>query len=138
MGFSPESRNSRHRVHDGRLSAQLVEQRLRVLEIGGIELFGDPAPFHPPLETRLSSVNASPIAGVGSTMRSTSMNPARLVVARCATQFQALASSDQTAQKVSAIAAVFAASCSGLIPQLGGKISMELARCHSGSIRSRT
>ena len=51
---------------------------------------------------------------------------------------RALASSYQTPQKVSAIAAVFAGSCSGLSPQLGGKISMELARCHSGSTHSRT
>src|SRR5690349_17081295 len=28
VGFSPEFRNSRHRVYDGRLSVQLVEQRL--------------------------------------------------------------------------------------------------------------
>jgi hypothetical protein len=43
VGFSPESRNFRHRVHDGRLAAQLVEQRLGVLQVGSVEPFGEPA-----------------------------------------------------------------------------------------------
>jgi hypothetical protein len=37
VGFSPESRNFRHRVHDARLAAQLVEQRLRVLQVACVE-----------------------------------------------------------------------------------------------------
>jgi hypothetical protein len=38
-----EFRNFRRRVHDERLPAQLIEQRLGVLQIGGVEALGEPA-----------------------------------------------------------------------------------------------
>ena len=108
------------------LRAQLLEQRLGVLQIGGVEAFGEPAVDLGEHRARFVAEALSFRAIV------------RRRSSRRAMQLPALASSDQTAQKVSAIAAVLAASCSGLSPQLGGKISIELARCHSGSTHSRT
>ena len=43
VGFSPESRNSQDCVHNGRLAVQLIEQRLGVVEVGGVEAVGEPA-----------------------------------------------------------------------------------------------
>ena len=120
------STTARPLVH-AHLAILFIEQRPGVFQVGGVEALDEPA-------VDLGEHRARFMAEAPSF--EPSCEAGRLQ--RRVTQLQALTSSDQTAQKVSAIAAVFAVSCSGLSPQLGGKISMELARCHSGSTHSRT
>lgn len=88
-------------------------------------------PAHRELPHRGLSASAEPPPGRAAV--------ARVVSRRSSSHKHALlAFSHQVFQKVAAIAAVFAANCSGLNPQLGGRISIEFARCQRGSIRSRT